>query len=119
MQSEFGQTSGGPSHVDRRGAFHCAVHPPSIGMAVPVMLCASGAQSQHASLAISVGDDSLRDGCFSATNDASASWLDNPNSLLRSAICGPRRSVFTQPGQMQLTVIPPLAALPAGAYSSA
>jgi hypothetical protein len=38
-----------------------AFHPPSIGMVVPVMLCASGAQSHTANLAMSAGDESQCD----------------------------------------------------------
>jgi hypothetical protein len=39
-------------------ALYWAVHPPSIGIVVPVMLCASGAQSHTANLAMSAGDES-------------------------------------------------------------
>ena len=82
------------------------------------MLCASGAQSQTANLAISAGDDNRREGCFSDNIASIASAADPPNCARRSAICGATRAVSTQPGQMQLTVTPPVAAVPTAAYSS-
>ena len=47
------------------GARHCAVHPPSIGIAVPVMLCAIGGVSQSARLPDHDESEVRLDGCFS------------------------------------------------------
>jgi len=98
---------------------HCAVQPPSIGIVVPVTLCATGLQSQSASEPISDGSEVRRDGCFSARRSAIPLSRSPPNSAARASTWGSMIAVSVQPGAMQFTVTPPCALLPARAYSSA
>src|SRR5690606_25395218 len=100
-----------------RGRGYCAVQPPSMGMAVPVTLWASRRHSHTAMAPTSSGSDSRWLGCFSESSERTPSSRLPP--LRRASICGSISGVSTQPGQMQLTVTPPLSRLPAAAYSSA
>src|SRR6476646_2929501 len=98
---------------------YCAVQPPSIGIAAPVILCAVGWVSHRTSDPISSGRDVRRLGCFSASKLEIALSRSPPISAARAEICGSMIAVSVQPGQMQLTVIPPSSREPTGAYSSA
>src|SRR5215813_14992720 len=98
---------------------YCAVQPPSIGIAAPVMLWAVGCASHSTNAPISSGREVRRLGCFSASRLEIASSRLPPISAARAAICGSIIAVSVQPGQMQLTVIPPPSQEPRAAYSSA
>ena len=65
---------------------YCAVHPPSIGIAVPVMLCAIGWASHNASAPISSGRDVRMLGCFSASRLLIPAFLSPPKSAARAKI---------------------------------
>jgi hypothetical protein len=98
---------------------YCAVHPPSMGMAAPVRLCAAGSHSQTTVRAISEGSEVRPLGCFSRNRSRMPASRSPPKALARATICGSMMAVSVQPGQMQLAVTPPVPRLPAAAASSA
>jgi hypothetical protein len=89
----------------KSGHCYCAVQPPSIGIAEPVMLWAVGCVSHNANDPISSGRDVRRLGCFSASKLEIAVSRSPPISAARAEICGSIITVSVQPGQMQFTVM--------------
>ena len=70
----------------RTAARYCAVQPPSIGIAAPVILWAIGWASHRDSAPISLGCDVRRLGCFSASRLAIAASRSPPKSAARAKI---------------------------------
>lgn len=89
-------------HVAGAGSYWL-VQPPSIGMAVPVMLWAIGWHNHAASCPISLGSDIRWLGCFSLSESRTSAWRSPPNFSVRARICGSMMAVSVQPGQIQLT----------------
>ena len=85
---------------------YCAVHPPSIGMAVPVIWSAAGEQRKSASWPSCSIETNCCDGCFSASMLRPPASTSTPRACARATICGSISSVLVQPGQMALLVMP-------------
>src|SRR4051794_2505554 len=91
----------------RYGLFsYCAVHPPSMVRAAPVMLLAASELRNTASSPSCSGVTNLLEGCFSPSRSRAAASPLRPLRSASASICFWTRGVSTQPGQMQLEVIP-------------
>src|SRR4029077_6785686 len=85
---------------------YCAVHPPSIDRAAPVMVAASSPQRNTAKEPICSGEVKRNIGCFSRTRFSFACSTGIPASCALASTCFCTKGVSTQPGQMALQVTP-------------
>src|SRR5208282_1151547 len=88
---------------------YCALQPPSIGMAVPVMVSAAGLHRNSTSPANCSTVTKECIACFSATISLASCSTGLPEALARAWICFSTSGVLTQPGQKALQVMPSLA----------